>query len=351
MADLRIAIIGYGLAGRVFHAPLVAATPGMTVAAIVTSDPARAADAGGDHPAAQIVADAGELWAHRDELDAIVVATANAGHVPLASAAIDHGLPVVVDKPLAADADEAQRLVTRAERAGVALTVFQNRRWDSDQLLLTQIMDSGALGTIIRCESRMERWRPEPNPEAWRERTASAEGGGVLLDLGSHLVDQALSRFGPAVAVYGEIAARRGSAGDDDVFVAITHAGGVISHLYASAVAAAPGPRLRVLGTEAALLVVAPDSQEDRLRNGERPDTAGDWGVEPGPPKPRLLAGERSVPLDGPGGDWPAFYVQLGEALRGRGPLPVDPSDAVSALRVLDAARESAARRTVVALD
>ncbi len=349
MPDQRVAIIGYGLAGRVFHAPLVAATPGLTVAAIVTSDPDRRARAAADHSGARIAHTAEELWAHADEIDCVVVATPNDSHAPLATVAVDHGLPVVVDKPLAPTAAEAQALVDRAAAAGVLLTVFQNRRWDSDQLLLARLIEDGSLGTVIRCESRFERWRPEPTG-AWRETTEPELGGGQLLDLGSHLVDQALTRFGPAAEIYAEISGRRGTSSDDDAFVAITHHGGVISHLHASALVAAPGPRLRVLGTEAALLVAQVDSQEDRLTAGERPDAVADWGVEPEFARPRLVVGERSVPLTGPPGDWPRFYALLRDALTGDGPPPVDPHDSVAALRVLELARLSAAEHRVVAV-
>ena len=350
MPDLRVAIIGYGLAGRTFHGPLIAATDGLTVAAIVTSDAGRGAQAAAEHPHAKVHPSPARLWERSGDIDAVVIATANDAHVELATAAVDRGLGVVVDKPLAPRAEAAEALIEHAERAGVLLTVFQNRRWDSDQLLLAQVMSSGGLGTVLRCESRLERWRPDPDPARWRDATSSAEGGGQLLDLGSHLVDQALHRFGPVTHVYAEIARRRGQAGDDDAFLALTHAGGVISHLRASAVTAAPGPRLRVLGSEAALIVPEPDTQEDRLRAGERPDRVEAWGVERTPNRPRLIAGERSVPLTGPPGDWPAFYALLRDALSSGGPPPVDPRDALAGLRVIEAARTSAATHAVVPL-
>jgi scyllo-inositol 2-dehydrogenase (NADP+) len=350
MAELGIAIIGYGLAGRVFHAPLIAATDGLRVSAIVTSDPRRAAQAAMEHPGAAVHATSTHLWERAGELAAVVVATPNDVHVPLASEAIERGLPVVVDKPLAPGAEAAAELVDRAWAAGVLLTVFQNRRWDSDQLLLAQVIESGGLGTVLRCESRLERWRPEPDPARWRDVTPSAQGGGQLLDLGSHLVDQVLHRFGPVTHVYAEVESRRGQPGDDDVFLALTHAGGVHSHLRASVLTAAPGPRLRVLGSEAALIVPEPDTQEDRLRAGERSGGIGGDPAERTPNQPRLIAGERSVPLRAPAGDWTAFYALLRDALRSGGPPPVDPRDAVAALRVIEAARVSAAARTVVAL-
>jgi predicted dehydrogenase len=348
MPDLRIAIIGYGLSGRFFHAPLITATPGLRVATIVTGDPDRRGQAEHEHPQAERLSSPDELWRRADTVDAVVVATPNQAHVPLASTAIDRGLPVVVDKPLATNAHDANELVQRADRAGVLLTVFQNRRWDSDQLLLAQLIAEGGLGTVIRYESRFERWRPEPNPSVWRDSTTPEAGGGQLLDLASHLVDESLHHFGPPAHVYAEIDRRRGTVADDDDFLAITHASGVISHLHASALVAAPGPRLRVLGTEGALLATALDTQEDRLRAGERPDAVSDWGVEPAHARPRLIVGEHSVPLAGPRGDWPAFYRLLQTALVGGGPPPVDPRDAVAVLQVLESARVSAAEGRVV---
>ena len=261
MPDRSLAIIGYGLAGRVFHGPLIAATAGLHVAAIVTRDPERRSQAAQDHPGAVICDTPDDLWKRADELDAVAVATSNDAHAPLATEAIDHGLAVVVDKPLALNSAEAEQLVDHADQAGVLLTAFQNRRWDSDQLTLAALLAAGSLGTVLRYESRFERWRPEARPDAWRERSTPEQGGGLVLDLGAHLVDQALHHFGPVEAVYAEIANRHGMPADDDAFLALTHRSGVISHLHASSLAAAPGPRLRVLGSEAALLVGELDSR------------------------------------------------------------------------------------------
>jgi scyllo-inositol 2-dehydrogenase (NADP+) len=340
--DLRVAIIGYGLAGRVFHAPLIAATRGLSVASVVTSSAERHAQVAREHPEARVLSSADRLW-ERDDHDLVVIATPNDMHAPLAMAAIDHGVAVVVDKPLAVTASRAAQLVEYARRAGVLLTVFQNRRWDSDHLTLLRLLAGEHLGTVIRYESRFERWRPAPRPGSWRESLPPSQGGGLLLDLGSHLVDQALTLFGPVTEVYGEVQARRGVPADDDVFIALRHAAGTISHLRASAITGAPGPRLRVLGTEAAFVLRELDSQEDRLRAGERPDTAADWGAEPAAHRGRLVTGEVSVPVLTERGDWPQFYARLATALREGGAPPVDPGDAVSALHVIEHARESAA--------
>jgi predicted dehydrogenase len=335
---LRAALIGYGLAGSVFHAPLIAATDGLELATVVTGNAERAEAARAAYPGIVVESSADAVFAWAEGHDLVVVATPNDTHVPLADRAIECGLPVVVDKPLAPSAAEARGLVERAEQAGVPLTVFHNRRWDSDFLTLRRLIAEDALGEVLRYESRFERWRAEPKP-GWRQETAPERGGGLLLDLGAHLVDQALSLFGPARSVHGEVLHRRGGPADDDDFVAIEHDGGAISHLWMSELAAEPGPRLRVQGTRGAFVVEELDGQEDALRDGERPGT-GEWGSVPEALWGRLTRADGGFePVRPEPGDWPAFYEGVGAALAGDGPMPVDPRDAVAVLRVLEAAR------------
>ncbi len=346
---MRVAIVGYGLAGRFFHAPLIAATDGLDVSSIVTSNATRARQAAAEHPKAQVVPSVEDLWAATPP-ELVVVATANEMHVPIALAAIEYGVPVVVEKPAAVAADEAEALVEQADRAGVMLTVFQNRRWDTDQLTLRRLIEEDALGEVTRYESRFERWRPTVDQTKPREVLAPEEGGGVLLDLGVHLVDQALVLFGSVTEVYAEIDSRRGAPAEDDVFLALRHASGTISHLHASAVTPSPGPRLRVQGTNGAFLVPHLDPQEAALRAGARPDTVDEWGKPEEWDYGRLIAGERSVPVPPEPGDWRRFYTLLRDALRSGGPPPVDPRDAVETLRVLEAARRATREQRLVVL-
>ena len=192
---MRVAIAGYGLAGEVFHAPLVAATDGLEVVAVTTSDPARAARARAAYPGVHVAADADALLRDVPDLDLLVVATPNRFHVAVARAALDRRVAVVMDKPIAAGAGAAAALVEDFAAAGVPFTVFQNRRWDGDFLTVRRSVESGELGEITRFESRYERFRPQV-AERWRESADPEEGGGLLLDLGAHLVDQALVLFG-----------------------------------------------------------------------------------------------------------------------------------------------------------
>jgi len=350
MRDLQGAIVGYGLAGSVFHAPLIGATAGLALKTVVTGDPGRREQALREHPGVSVVPNVDALWERAEENDFAVIAARNDAHAKLARAALDAGLAVVVDKPLAITAAEAESVVEHARARGRSLTVFQNRRWDSDHLTLARLLREGELGQVLRYESRFERWRPEPRPDAWRETAPAAQGGGVLLDLGSHLVDQAVQLFGPPTHVYGEVDSRRGSAGDDDAFVALRHDGDVYSHIWMSAVAAAPGPRLRVLGARAAFVVEGLDGQEDALRAGKRPDGEGPWGVEPRSRWGRLVRGDDGEPVPSEPGAWPRFYAALERALRKGDPPPVDPRDAVTTLRVIEAAWKSADSREVVEL-
>lgn len=352
---LRVGLVGYGLAGSVFHAPLIAATDGLVLDTVVTGNAERQRQAAAEHPGVRTVDTPDALFARADELDLIVIASPNRTHVPLARAVLEAGLPVVVDKPLAATAAEAQALATLADTRGLLLSAFQNRRWDNDFLTVRKLLADGTLGEVQRFESRFERWRPRPKG-GWRESGDPAEIGGILYDLGSHLVDQALALFGPAVTVYAESdVRRRGAEADDDTFIALTHAGGVRSHLWMSATAAQLGPRFRVLGDTAGYVKYGLDPQEAALREGLRPGNGTAWGAEPESAWGRLGAGES--PLTGGGepvatlpGDYPAYYAAVEAALRTGGQPPVTAREAAAALRVLEAAKTSAAEGRTVRL-
>lgn len=335
---LRTALVGYGLAGRVIHRPLLLAVPDLQVTHVVTADAGRRQSAGQDLPAAVVVASPDELWQRADEFDVVVVATANDSHVPLARAALERGKAVVVDKPLAVTSDDAAALVERAERDRLALSAFHNRRWDSDTLTARALLDEGTLGDVLRLESRFTRFRPQV-VERWRERPG---GGGVLLDLGTHLVDQAVQLLGPVASVWAQVrAVRAGAAVDDDSVLALTHASGASSLLWCSAAAPWTGPRLVLQGSAAGWVKQDLDGQEEAQRAGR---------AYAGEPDGTLWdeTGGRSVPSVP--GDWAAFYREFAAAVRGQGPVPVDPRDAVQVLRVLEAAVRSSDTGEVVRL-
>lgn len=346
---IRVGLVGFGLGGAVFHAPLIEATPGLALAAIVTTDAERVARARERYPSARVLPDVGSLLSPPGELDLVVVTTPNRSHVPIALSAIEAGLHVVIDKPIAPSAADARRLAAAAADRGVLLTVFQNRRLDGDYLTVRRLIAEGVLGQVTRFESRFERWRPTIEP-GWRELAAAEEGGGMLLDLGSHLVDQAIQLFGPPTHVHGEVHVRRpGAEVDDDAFVALTHAEGVQSHLWMSLVAGALGPRFRVLGLGGAFEKRGLDPQEEQLKAGMAPGDPG-YGLEPRERWGALARGSETEPVPTERGDYPRFYADLAEAIGGGTPPPVSTEDAILALDVLEAARRSAASGSVVRL-
>jgi predicted dehydrogenase len=277
-----------------------------------------------------------------------VIATSNDAHVPLALAAVERGVPVVVDKPLAVNAADAERVADAAESAGVPLTVFQNRRFDGDFLTLGRLIAEGLLGDVIRFESRFERFRPQVSGDAWREDARTEVGGGLLLDLGPHLVDQARELFGPPVRVYAEVNTRRpGAQVDDDTFVALEHPGGERSHLWMSVVAPLEGRRFVVNGSRGGFGSKGLDPQEGQLEKGMRP---GDEGYGAG--RDGLLwegDGGENIPLAR--GAYERFYEAVPAWLSGEGPAPVDPRDSVAVMRLLDTARASAATNSVIELE
>jgi predicted dehydrogenase len=334
-----VGLAGYGSAGRGIHAPLLQ-QGGMTIAAVATADPRRVEQVRTDVPSARVVVDLDAMLGLAG-LDLIVLATPSGLHAGQARQCLDAGIAVVVDKPLATDAILAFGVVDAARAAGVPLTVFHNRRFDPEHVAARETVHSGRLGEVFRHEFRWERWRPTPK-DRWRENASSADGGGILLDLHSHMVDAAVDLFGPIDTVYAEVAART-TVAEDDAFLACRHISGVVSHLGATSVCAAPGPRVRILGRSGAFLLnhfeddgadIYPDLVDADARH------CG-W----------IYQGEQRTPVARPAAGQVDFYRQVRRALAAQDPqaaMPVDPYDAVHTLAVIDAARDSAAHATVV---
>lgn len=330
----RVGLVGYGMAGRDIHTPLLSAA-GCQVVAVATSAAARVTQAHADLPHATVVADLDELLERSGELalDLVVLASPSGAHHVQALAVIAAGLPLVVDKPLAVDAGQAQEITAAAAAAGVPLTVFQNLRHDPDLRTLAGLVAGGALGQVLRAEMRWERWRPDLG-SAWRETLPAAQGGGVLLDLHSHMVDDVVQLFGPVRSVYAELAARDAVA-EDEAFLSCHHAGGVVSHLGVSTRVAAAGPRWRVLGTEGTYLIAAMAGEAAALSELVDEDGHCGWLYRHGEPR-RAVPAARADRTD--------FYRAVAAALASgdSSALPVDPRDAVHVLAVLDAARHAA---------
>ncbi|AJT42078.1 Gfo/Idh/MocA family protein [Psychromicrobium lacuslunae] len=333
-APIRTAVIGFGLAGSVFHAPAIFADQSFQLASIVTADSERQAKARLSYPMAEIVPAVEEL--NFAELDLAVIATPPETHLPLAKLALAAGVAVVVDKPFTPSSAEGLELIAAAQRAGKPLTVYQNRRWDGEFLTLRKLLDRNALGEVYRFESRMERWAPSI-VKAWKMQ--AKPGAGILFDLGTHLIDQALLLFGPVDQVYGELNARRPQEpSDDDVFIALKHSNGVRSHLSMNVSVAQFAPRMRVLGSEGAYLKEYGDLQEAQILSGVLPgdpeygvDPESHWGLLGHSGETRRIETER--------GNFPEFYQLLARSLNTGTPPPVDPLDTVAALRIIEEVR------------
>jgi predicted dehydrogenase len=327
----------------------------MEVAVIVTANPERQARARRDYPSARVLPTADALFADATAVDLVVVATPNDSHLTLGLAAIHAGLPVVIDKPFTPTSADARQLIDAAAAANVPLTVFQNRRWDSDFRTLQALLAAGALGDIVRFESRYERYRPTVNADAWREHAAPEMAGGLLFDLGAHLIDQALVLLGDPISVYAESDARRpGAEVDDDTFVALRFANGSAAHLWMSVLVRRLGPRYRVVGSRGLYEKYGLDTQEDLLRTGGRPEDEG-WAEEPENIWGRLYTDIGEVPVAAVAkslpGSYETFYQMVRDAIRVGGPLPVDPHDALKTIRVIEAARASATSGQVIRFD
>jgi predicted dehydrogenase len=322
MTPTRIGLAGYGFGGRIFHAPLIAAAGGAELAGVVTRSPERRAEVAADHPGVPVFDSLAALAEAGAE--AVAISTPAETHIPLLLEAVSLGLGVVCDKPFAMSAAQAQEAVDAAEAAGVVLSVYQNRRWDSDFLTVRRLLDEGVLGEVTLFESTFERYSRDPVPPS---------GGGILRDFGSHLVDQALQLWGPVEHVYGEV-----SPGDDRFFAALRHEGGMTSHLSGDWVQGSPAPRFRVRGSEGAYVVYGMEGQEPALIAGERPGE--DWHTEPPERWGRLQRGDESEPVRSERGRWDTFYPAFAAAVRGEGAVPVDPRDAVASLTVIERIRE-----------
>lgn len=336
---IRVCLVGYGYATRTFHAPLIQAVPRLSVELVASSRP--------EHVRAELPGVAVEADPMRAVVDAgidlVVIATPNDTHFPLAQAALRAGKHVVVDKPMTPSLSEACELLATARAHGRLLSVFHNRRWDSDFLSVRQAMREGLIGEVRHFESRIERFRPQVR-DRWRERPGPATG--LWWDLGPHLVDQALALFGWPDTVQANLARQRSGATTEDWAHVVLGFGPTRAILHAGMLAALPGPRFVMHGTRGSMVKAQPDRQEQQLIAGVRP---GDphWGTDPDPLQWRCDDGPTQT-RTALSGDQSRFYVELADAIAGNGPNPVEPDEAIRVMAVMEAAVRSAAEGRAV---
>jgi scyllo-inositol 2-dehydrogenase (NADP+) len=343
---IEVGLVGYGLAGRAFHAPVIRAVPGLHLAAIVQRAGNEAAE---KYPDVQIVRGVEELLAIR-EIRLVVIATPNDTHFALAKQCLAAGRDVVVDKPFTTTLEEAQALVEFAKKAGRLITVYQNRRYDGDFQAIRKLVAEGTLGRVVRFETNYDRYRPQLKPGAWRETTRA--GSGILFDIAPHLIDHALVLFGLPEAVTADVRIEREGAVADDAFDIMLHyPRGMRAVLRSSILAAAPRPRFVLHGTQGSFVKQTFDPQENNLRYGKIPPE-GAWGAEPE---------ENWGVLTVPGGDkftqrripsancdFRDYYANLRDALLGKTEVAVSPEWALNVMQLLEMARESSRRRRTI---
>ena len=342
--NIRVAIIGYGYASKTFHAPLISGTPGMTLAAVSSSDEGKVRI---DWPAVPVVAEHRQLL-DDPNIDLIVIPTPNDTHFPLAKAALEAGKHVVVDKPFTVTLSQARELDAVARSRGRLLSVFHNRRWDSDFLTVKSLINEGLLGEVCYFESHFDRYRPQIR-NRWRER--GGPGSGIWFDLGPHLLDQAICLFGLPVSMTVDLAQLRPGAQSTDYFHAVLVYPQRRVILHATLLAAAETARFIVHGSRGSYIKYGLDPQEERLKNGERLPQE-DWGYDMRDGILTRVDGEdRSEEswLTLPG-HYPAYYAAIRDALNGNGENPVPASQAIQIMELIELGIESAKHRATLCL-
>jgi len=344
---VRVGLIGFGLAGQAFHAPVIRGVPGMELGCILER---KGTSARAKYPRIRVARSLEELLEDRD-IRLCVVATPNDSHFELARECLLAGRDVVVDKPFAPTLAEAEELVRLARERGRLITVYQDRRWDGDFFAVKKIVASGSLGKIAEYECRFDRFRPEPKANAWRER-ADQPGAGVLFDLGPHVIDQALVLFGEPKAITASAFCQRQTSQVDDSFDVCLEYPGLRAMGRARIIAFAPGPHFLIHGTKGSFVKYGMDPQEARLRAENAPDGTdwgGDWGEEPESLWGTVsLVGEPSVRVKTERGDYRGFYANVRDAIEKKAPLEVTPEQALRTMRaVMLAHKSSREKRTV----
>jgi predicted dehydrogenase len=349
MQEIGVAVIGFGLAGRVFHAPFVSAVPGLKLEAIVQR---KGDEAGKAYPKARILRSVDEALLD-NSISLIVVGTPNETHFDLARRALAAGKHVVIDKPFAASSSEARQLIEIATEKKLVLAPFHNRRWDGDFLTLRKILDSGALGRLVTFESHFDRFRPLPREATWKE--ASNAANGMLFDLGPHLVDQAVALFGAPQAITASVRRDRDKTEIEDAFDIVLRYPGMLAICRATMLAAEPAPRFLVHGTLGSFRKYGLDPQEPALVGGATVPVMGDsreWLAEPEPawgtlvvaPNPAEPGQLNRTTVKTELGDYRGFYANVRDAVLGTAPLAVTSEDGFRVVRLLEMARESSAK-------
>lgn len=336
--EIKVGLIGFGMAARVFHAPVISVVPGLKLSQIVDR---KGNESGVRYPEARVLRDASELLKD-PSIDLVVITTPNISHFELSKRALESGKHVVVEKPFTVESKQADLLITLAEEKQLLLSVFQNRRWDGDFKTVRKVLDSEALGRLVEYEAHFDRFRNIPKSNSWREE--EGPGSGMLYDLGSHLIDQAQVLFGVPQLVSADIRRQRDGARTDDSFDLLLHYENLKVVLKCGMLVREDGPRFILHGTNGSYVKFGTDPQEEELKKGAIP--GGDtWGIEPSSKWGRQIVGKdgetSDTLIETLPGSYQDFYQNILQAIRGEEELIVKPQQARNTIRIIELAIES----------
>jgi predicted dehydrogenase len=348
---IRVGVVGFGLAGRIFHTAVVQATPGLQLACVVQRSGDEAAKT---YPRIKVVRSVEEMLGDIG-IQLVIIATPSYSHYELAKQCLHDQRNVVVDKPFTLKSDEAADLIRLARERKLLLTAFQNRRWDGDFQTVRQVLAGGELGRLVSYESHYDRFRAQPRRDVWREN--GGPGGGTLFDLGPHVIDQALTLFGVPASIYASVRVERENALVDDawdIFLDYDRPRRMTALLRATLAACAPGPRYVLHGTHGSFTKYGIDPQEDQLKSGMTFDSPG-FGEEPESAWGELNTCGESGPVTKKvktaRGDYRGFYANVRDALLGKAELEVKPEEVWRTTRLIELARQSSTQGRRIHVD
>ena len=345
MNQVKTAFAGYGPGGNIYNSPILSSIPGFKVEKILTSSTANITVAKKDFPEAQIVDDFSDILKDA-EIDLVIITLPNHLHFSFAKQALEAGKHVLVEKPFTTNVKEANELINLAHQKGLILSVHHNRRWDSDFRTVKKVVESGILGKVVEYEAHFDRFRNEIKP-GWKEKKENA-GSGILYDLGSHLIDQALTLFGLPKEVFADIRMQRDGAKVPDAFELLLFYPNLKVTLKAGQLVKEKGATFQIFGTKGSFVKHGADVQEEALKQGKKPSEFSDWGVEPREIWGRLNTVDEERQVESERGNYPLIYQNLFKAITAGEPLAVTPQQARDVIRIIEAAQKSQDERCVV---
>ncbi|WP_371017847.1 oxidoreductase [Pseudalkalibacillus sp. JSM 102089] len=344
MKEVKVGLVGFGFSGATFHAPVIESVQGLTITKVVSSNPKKVIE---KFPKMEVVASIDELLNDR-EIELVIITTPNEFHFSMAKQALEAGKHVVLEKPFTVSVEEGERLIEIADKHGSLLSVYHNRRYDNDFLTIQKLIKEEELGTVVSYEAHYDRYNAEVHDDGWREQ--NKKGSGILFDLGSHLIDQALTLFGEPEAVYGDVLTQRKEGKTDDYFHLVLHYGKRRVILHAGSLVKKHGPRYQIHGIKGSFIKWGIDPQEEALKKGQLP---GDehWGEDESDQYGVLTKDNRDRVIPTIPGSYQTYYIELHQAIYEQSTAPVTAREALTVIKVIELALKSSEEKRLVKWD